>query len=1075
MIKRLGMLVMMCVLLSLLTAVHAQGNGPVGFVNYSDMGNFGVTGGGSGQVVHVSTRADFEKYISGSTPYVIILDADITGGGMQDLQDQISIGSNKTLIGAGSGKALNGICLDASRQSNIIIRNITLTKGRIDGISMRTCHHVWIDHCDLSSSYDGLLDFTVASNYMTVSWTKLHDHDKTSITNSGTGHFEDYGKERVTFAHCWFANNVQRNPRIGYGLMHIYNCYWTDISSYCIGFHSQAQVLSEYNYFTSTARKAFNNQYTNVLPYCGYLTDNGSYLDGSNPKTASDQTYTGISYTPKTYYDYEFDQTAVNSVPNDIRAGIGPQEGLQYQPILNPGNGAIEVPVDMKLTWGAIDGATSTKVFVGRTRDQLSEVNVENMPLDAASTYYWKVVATVNGKEYASPVYQFTTAGDAASNPTPADKAENPWYRYPASQNALCTNMPLTWRQAFDAQSYKVYLSNTEADLDSHLVGETKELSINPGILKLGETYYWRVDAITASGETVKGTVWSFSTPKKYWTAGKNETENMYLSGIAFIESGVNDFSGRKGTCGDKGPGAVCGIWGGEAGKYAVETLYRTETTGSNRLTITVNNKIIDEWFTETDKWGTATRKTRHTLDLQPGDEVRIEFVTGGEARARLDYITFTATDKDVIDVTRPSAQPHSPVSTTGWDCEYLLMSKTLFLDSLGNVGDYNTWQIKDDYCSWITYTHPKNKVVCYKGVGYTNPKDDKYTTMTLDYSPALTTSYTMDFYVRDVAMVQFYYTGKSDENGAVKLTYKEIGGDDQGEIVGSGSTMETSGTVSVSLDKTRQYQLTLVATKGVQLLYAGKFYKVIPEPYEYYVPVADAGSDCQLIWSPDMIFKDTQGVKGNKDTYQIRDGFDKWCNYYNPDANLVQSKEANNVALYKLDPVTDQTLSSMKWVTGKAGTHVCYIVGTKKSMTYYLRNTKKIKYYYTGSGGAAKALHLVVKEEGQGDGTTVQGPEAIGKSVNSNAVEAELDPTKRYTVTIIADSNGGDMLIYATKLWPGDASGIDEITDSQQSRSLATPHSQRENSQFYNLAGQRVGKDYKSLVIINGKKFVLK
>ena len=223
------------------------------------------------------------------------------------------------------------------------------------------------------------------------------------------------------------------------------------------------------------------------------------------------------------------------------------------------------------------------------------------------------------------------------------------------------------------------------------------------------------------------------------------------------------------------------------------------------------------------------------------------------------------------------------------------------------------------------------------------------------------------------------------------------------------------------------------------------------------------------------MIFKDTQGVKGNKDTYQIRDGFDKWCNYYNPDANLVQSKEANNVALYKLDPVTDQTLSSMKWVTGKAGTHVCYIVGTKKSMTYYLRNTKKIKYYYTGSGGAAKALHLVVKEEGQGDGTTVQGPEAIGKSVNSNAVEAELDPTKRYTVTIIADSNGGDMLIYATKLWPGDASGIDEITDSQQSRSLATPHSQRENSQFYNLAGQRVGKDYKSLVIINGKKFVLK
>ena len=193
-IKMKKLMRVLAVVLMLPAITMAQGNGPVGFVNYADMGSFGITGGGSGQVVHVSTRADFEKYVSGSTPYVIILDADITGGGMQDLTDELNVGSNKTIIGAGSGKALNGICLNMSNQSNVIIRNITLTKGRTDGIAMRTCHHVWIDHCDLSNSYDGLLDFTVASNYMTVSWTKLHHHDKTSITNSGTGHFEDYGK-----------------------------------------------------------------------------------------------------------------------------------------------------------------------------------------------------------------------------------------------------------------------------------------------------------------------------------------------------------------------------------------------------------------------------------------------------------------------------------------------------------------------------------------------------------------------------------------------------------------------------------------------------------------------------------------------------------------------------------------------------------------------------------------------------------------------------------------------------------------------------------------------------------------
>lgn len=1000
-------------------------NGPVGFVTYNDLGLSGITGGGAGTIVHVSTRTDFEKYISGTTPYVIILDADITGGGMQDLQDEISLGSNKTLIGAGSGKALNGICLNASGKSNIIIRNIKLTKGRTDGISMRNCHHVWIDHCDLSNSYDGLLDFTLGSSYMTVSWTKLHDHNKVSIMNSGTCHYEDYGKERITFAHCWFANNTQRNPRIGYGLMHIYNCYWTDISSYCIGFHSQAQVLSEYNYFTSTANKAFENQYTTALPYTAYCTDKGSYLDGTNPKKSSSYAYSGISYTPKTYYDYEFDQTDVNSVPTDIQA-VGPMSGLQYEPILNPGNGAIEVTATQQLSWGKIDNASSTKMYLGTSATTMQETDPASVSLAPATTYYWQVVATVGGQDYPSPVYQFTTAGSSPNISYPEDKETKTWYRWPSQQYSICTSMPLSWRPAFNAASYNVYLSTSTETLDENKVGNTTALTINPGNLKLGETYYWRVDAVTSGGTTEKGEVWSFSTPKKYWNVGKNETENMYLSGIAFTESGVSDFSGKKGTVGDQGPGAVCGIWNGEAGRYAIETLYRTETTGSCLYAITINNKRLDEWTSATDVWGTALRKTRNTVVLKPGDEIRIEFIAGpkksseiNEARARLDYVNFVATDKEIIEVTRPSAQPHSPISTKGWDCEYILTSNTIFLDSLGVVGDKGMYQINDDYCPWMTYNHPKKKVVAYKGVGYVNPATDKAGTITLGYSPALTTSYSMDIYVKDVAMAKFYYTGKSDANGAVKLTYHEINGTDSGEVVGLGSTMETSGYVTAYLDKGKQYKLTLIATAGVQLLYAGKLYKVVPSPFTYYEPVADAGSDHQLIWSPDMIFKDTQGTKGDKDQFQIRDGYDKWCDYYNPDANNVQAKEENSTAVYYLNPLTDKSCSKT-FVTGKAGTHACYIAGTKKSMTYYLQNTKKIKYYYTGSGGAAKALHLVIKENGLGDGTIIQGPAAAGKSKVSNCVEAELDPTKKYTVTIIADSNGGDMLIYATKLWSG-------------------------------------------------------
>ena len=81
-------------------------NGVMGFATYNALGNCGVTGGGTGKVVHVNTRAELERYASSDEPYVIIIDSDITGGGVNDLQDEIHVNSNKTIIGAGSGKTL---------------------------------------------------------------------------------------------------------------------------------------------------------------------------------------------------------------------------------------------------------------------------------------------------------------------------------------------------------------------------------------------------------------------------------------------------------------------------------------------------------------------------------------------------------------------------------------------------------------------------------------------------------------------------------------------------------------------------------------------------------------------------------------------------------------------------------------------------------------------------------------------------------------------------------------------------------------------------------------------------------
>ena len=982
-------------------AAAQAGSGVTGFATYCDLGTNGVTGGGAGEVVHVSTRSDLNRYASAAEPYVIILDKDLTGLGLEDREDVLKIKSNKTLIGAGAGKKLDGIAIYASGESNIIIRNITLRKGRIDGVAFHGCHHVWIDHCDLSESYDGLLDITNASDFFTVSWVKLHDHNKVSITNSGTCHYEDYNKERVTFAHCVFKNNVQRNPRIGYGKMHIYNCYWEEISSYCIGFHSQAQVLSENNHFSSTANNPFCNQYSDKLPYRGYLTDKGSYFAKGDPGKNYQHKFTDISYSPLSYYDYAFDLHAVGDVVTATPTGAGPKDGIQHEPILNPGNGAIDIPVSQRLSWGAVDGATAAVMYFGTSADNMTATSPEAVVLQPATHYYWKVVVAVGSKEYSSPVYTFTTAGEKASKPYPENGTKLPWLRYPSSGTDFCTDMPLSWRPAAEAASYKVYLSTSESDLDSRYVGETAGLSLIPGSLSTGKTYYWRVDAVNGDGSVTKGDTWTFAPGEKLWNAGKNEAEAMFISGIAFRESNSAS-SSKYNVVGDQGPGAICGVWGGPEGRYAIETAVYKQTLGPNKVGVAVNGKLIDAWLTAEDKNEISIRKTRNTVMLKPGDDVRIDFIAGlvdgkvNESRSRIDYVNFVEATGETIEVSRPSGQYHAPVSTPGYDCEYLPLKNVIFTDTLATVGERGSVQVKDAYCSWISRTE----------AGYT-------------------------FYLKQTAVA--------------KLVYRDNSG------------QETE--VTKELDKTANVTLDAPASDGGGEFYAIRLYKTQPVGTVYHKPVADAGKDYELVWSPDVVFLDKNGTKGNAGKVQMRDGYEEWIKYENPDGNEVQAKEGRKAYI---DPLTDKSHEGFVPV-GKDGCPYTYVVGTKKNATYCLSSCSRIKFYYTGTGGASTSVYVKVVNLDTGEEMSYEGDEAPGKDLYSNTFETALDPGYRYAVRISGST--GDMLVYAVKMWPGTGTGIGktEVTDADADEPL------------YKVGGQRASKDSKGILVSKKRKIVIR
>jgi pectate lyase len=284
-------------------------NGLIGWATCNTLGQNGTTGGGKGQIVRVSTKAALEQYANASDDYIILVEGSFSGTGM------IEVSSNKTIVGAGQGATFDGFGINVNGKKNIILRNLTIKNANPDAIAMRNTHHVWIDHCDLSNSDDGLLDFTIGSDYLTVSWTLFHDHDKVTLANSGTQHFEDAGRNKVCYHHNWFKNTIQRNPRIGYGMGHVFNNYYSNISSYCVGYHTGSSVLIENNYFYMS-NSPLNQMYTGVSTAANYADaeERGNIFDSTsatkkaqeNPLIPGNTTTTLLRWMPRLTYLHSY-------------------------------------------------------------------------------------------------------------------------------------------------------------------------------------------------------------------------------------------------------------------------------------------------------------------------------------------------------------------------------------------------------------------------------------------------------------------------------------------------------------------------------------------------------------------------------------------------------------------------------------------------------------------------------------------------------------------------------------------------------------------------------------------------
>lgn len=237
-----------------------------------------ITGGFGGETITLSTLADLTTYkseISGNDPYIIKVTARIST--TTNKSETFDIGSNKTLIGeAGKDYGFKNINPKISG-TNVIVQYLHF--GEVigddywggsgnDALSIKGGKHVWIDHCEFSSKsvptgidgtvlkftdyydpntydtegedctpeekwakdfYDGLLDVSEQSRFVSVSNSYFHDHQKACLCGGSNDKEETQPQGslvRMTFYNNYFENIHSRQPLFRFGRAHIYSSYY---------------------------------------------------------------------------------------------------------------------------------------------------------------------------------------------------------------------------------------------------------------------------------------------------------------------------------------------------------------------------------------------------------------------------------------------------------------------------------------------------------------------------------------------------------------------------------------------------------------------------------------------------------------------------------------------------------------------------------------------------------------------------------------------------------------------------------------------------------------------------------
>ncbi|KAK9052139.1 hypothetical protein SSX86_028767 [Deinandra increscens subsp. villosa] len=242
----------------------------------------GTTGGAAGEIYTVTDPSDEDGAnpkegtlrfgAAQKQPLWIIFEKDM----QIFLKHTLVITSDKTIDGRGAKiEIAGGGGFTIQNENNIIVHGVDIHDVKVmdgfasraacdgDAFTIKTATKIWIDHCTFSKGPDGLLDVTVASNFVTISNCRFHNHDKAVLLGADDSHTEDKIMQ-VTVAYNRFEETlVQRMPRCRFGFFQVVNNDYNKWGLYAIGGSANPTILSQGNRFVTQRSYAEESEWKN--------------------------------------------------------------------------------------------------------------------------------------------------------------------------------------------------------------------------------------------------------------------------------------------------------------------------------------------------------------------------------------------------------------------------------------------------------------------------------------------------------------------------------------------------------------------------------------------------------------------------------------------------------------------------------------------------------------------------------------------------------------------------------------------------------------------------------------------